>query len=52
MEQYRNKQDKETANILLKYAKENGGPTSTKCFCKSSNITQYISTFWNWFDNK
>lgn len=51
MEGYRNQQSERVAKILHQYAKENGGPLTNKCFCKSTNITQYLNQFWTWYDN-
>lgn len=38
------------ANALLSIAKLFNGPKKSGCFCKSVNITNYINTFYAWYD--
>lgn len=51
IEQYRGKIAKGVAAEINRIAKEiEGAPTSTSCFCSSTQYKAYLKDFYNWID--
>lgn len=42
----------DVARALQNIAKQFGGPSKAGCFCKQANVTKYITTFYQWYDNQ